>query len=208
MEGGLKKVMLYKRLKTLYNDNKVLAADYPLDEYYPLLQSFITREVSLGAEYLSPYRFALFYAKSPKDIIRLFLGLSDSEDIIGQRYKYQCEECGTINILKDEESLFNFKCYECGEEELLTKKDYLSEVKLLFKINEELLEEVEEGLKANPLSNETPMSSAVLEGEKNIDMDVEVSLGSAGDSVYKKGMPISQEQKERSERMKQYRTLL
>ncbi|MGY6314428.1 hypothetical protein ACXC7F_28775, partial [Bacillus cereus] len=156
--------MLYKRLKDLYSQNKVLAAEYPFDEYYLLLQNFITREVSLGAEYLSPYRFALFYSKSPKDIIRWFLGLSDSEEIIEQLYKYQCEECGTINILKNEKSLFDFKCYECGEEESLTRKDYLSEVKLLFKINEELLEEVEENLKINPLSNETPISSAVLEG--------------------------------------------
>lgn len=80
----------------------------------------------------------------------MVLGLSDSEEIIEQLYKYQCEECGTINILKDEKSLFDFKCYECGEEESLTRKDYLSEVKLLFKINEELLEEVEENLKINP----------------------------------------------------------
>ncbi|HDR4715842.1 hypothetical protein ACQVST_28465 [Bacillus cereus] len=200
--------MLYKRLKDLYSQNKVLAAEYPFDEYYLLLQNFITREVSLGAEYLSPYRFALFYSKSPKDIIRWFLGLSDSEEIIEQLYKYQCEECGTINILKNEKSLFDFKCYECGEEESLTRKDYLSEVKLLFKINEELLEEVEENLKINPLSNETPISSAVLEGEKDIDIDIDVSLETAEDVVYKNGIPISQAQKERSDRINRCRELL
>ncbi|MFV0941168.1 hypothetical protein [Bacillus thuringiensis] len=200
--------MLYKRLKDLYSQNKVLAEEYSFDEYYLLLQNFITREVSLGAEYLSPYRFALFYSKSPKDVIRWFLGLSDSEEIIEQLYKYQCEECGTINILKDEKSLFDFKCYECGEEESLTRKDYLSEVKLLFKINEELLEEVEENLKINPLSNETPISSAVLEGEKDIDIDMDVSLETAEDVVYKNGIPISQAQKERSDRINRCRELL
>ncbi|AMX83612.1 hypothetical protein GS3922_07995 [Geobacillus subterraneus] len=197
--------MLFKRLRDLYNENEVLAKEYPLDEYFPLLQNFIAKEVSLGAEYLSPYRFALSYSKSPKEAIRFFLGLTDSEHIIKQQFKYECDRCGKINIIKDEESLFNFKCRECGFEDNLTSSpDYLSEVKLLFRINEELLEEVKKNLKDNPLSNVLQSSSAVLERG----IDEEVSLESAEELIYKDGKPIGKRSMELQRKIRRYRDIM
>ncbi|AXN41035.1 hypothetical protein DTO10_23430 [Peribacillus butanolivorans] len=196
--------MLFTRLRNLYNENKVLAEEYPLDQYYPLLQNFISKEVDLGAEYLSPYRFALSFSKPSKEAIRFFLGLTDSIDILEQYYKYECDECGRINIIKDEEALINFKCKKCGFEDHLTTSDYLSEVKLLFKINEELSEEVKKNLKDNPLSKVQESSSAVLEGGADID----VTFKTAEELIYKDGKPIGKQAVDRDERMKKYRDIL
>ena len=196
--------MLYTKLRDLYNENKILAEEYPIDQYYPLLQNFISKEVDLDAEYLSPYRFALSFSKPPKEAIRFFLGLTDSSDILEQFYKYECDECGRINIIKDEEALMNFKCRECGFEDHLTTSDHLSEVKLLFRINEELLKEVKESLKDNPLSKVQESASAVLEGG----IDIEVTLKTAEELIYKNGRPIGKQSADRAERMKKYRDIL
>lgn len=48
----------------------------------------------------------------------------------------------------------------------------------------------------------------MLEGEKDIDIDMDVSLETAEDVVYKNGIPISQAQKERSDRINRCRELL
>ena len=198
--------MLYKRLKDLYNQNEVLAEEYPLEEYFPLLQYFISSEVSLGAEYLSPYRFSLMYSKPTKEVIRFFLGLTDSEEIFEQYYKYECDECNTLNIIKDEAALVNFKCRECGFEDHLTTADNLSEVKLLFKLNDELLEEFMQNLKHNPLSNGLIASWAVLEGGV---ADVEeVTLESAEELIFKDGKPISKKSVERKKKLDYYRDIL
>ncbi|MCR6850043.1 MULTISPECIES: hypothetical protein [Bacillus] len=166
--------MFSTKLKKLYEINKIISEEYPFEEYYPLLRNFIAREINLGAEYLSPYRFSLFYGKSPQMAIRLFLGLSDEKSILSQCFKFECEECGSINIIEDEENLIDFKCYECGFEDSLATPNYLSEVKILFKINYEILEEFREDLKENPLSNKESISAVLEEG-----MDIEISFETA-----------------------------
>ncbi|MEH7210037.1 hypothetical protein V7094_28130 [Priestia megaterium] len=196
--------MLYKRLSDLYKENEILSEEFPLDEYFPLLQNFISREVDLGAEYLSPYRFSLFFSKPTKEILRFFLGLTDSENIVEQHYKYECDECRRINIIKDEESLIHFKCKNCGSEDSLVTSDYLSEVKLLFKLNEELLEDFRENLKYNPLPKVSESSSTVLEGGG----DIEFTLESVEEVIYKNDKPISKKSEERAERLDLLRRIL
>lgn len=196
--------MLYKRLSDLYKENEVLAEEFPFNEYFPLLQNFISREVDLGAEYLSPYRFSLFFSKPTKDILRFFLGLTDSENIVEQHYKYECDECTAINIIKEEESLINFKCKNCGFEDSLITSDYLSEVKLLFKLNEELLEDFQENLKYNPLPKVSESSSTVLEGGE----DIEFTLESVEEVIYKNDKLISKKSEERAERLDLLRRIL
>lgn len=197
--------MLYKKLEALYSNNQTLSEEYPLQEYFPLLQMFISKEVGLGAEYLSPYRFSLFFSKPSIEAVRLFLGLADCEEIVEIRYKYECDQCGTINILKNEDALFNFKCIECGFEDHLITTDYLSEVKLLFKINEDLLDEVKTNLKGNPLSNEFESSAATL--ERGTDMDV--SLAMADEAIHTEhGKPIGSKGLEIHEKLSNYRRIL
>lgn len=168
-----------------YKENEILAEEYPLDQNYPLLENFIVKEVSLGGEYLSPYIFALSYGKHPNESIRFFLGLTDSEDIIEQQYKYECDVCNGINIIKNEESLINFQCRHCGFEDHLSSSEHLSEVKLIFNINNSLLKATKENLKDNPLSFESQFSAAIKRG-----INQEVSLKSAEELIYKEGKPI------------------
>lgn len=188
--------MLYERLEKLYKKNSVLAQEFPLQEYYSLLRSFMTKEVSLGAEFLSPYRFALSYGIAPKQSLRFFLGLADDEDVIQQYYKYQCEECDTINIIKDEADLFEFKCKRCGFEDHLVKAEYLSEVKLLFKINDDLLKEFISNLKELPLTDVQKVSANSDEGSYE-----EFSLSTYEEVANEGGRSISK----KSERLEEYR---
>lgn len=188
--------MLYERLETLYNENLVLAQEFPLQEYYSLLRTFMTKEVSLGAEFLSPYRFALSYGIAPKKSLRFFLGLADDEDIVQQYYKYQCEECDSINIIKDEADLFGFKCQRCGFEDHLIKTEHLSEVKLLFKINEDLLEEFISNLKELPLTDVQRVSADSDEGSYE-----DFSLSNVEEVANEGGRRISK----KSERLEDYR---
>ncbi|TYS62001.1 hypothetical protein FZD47_18100 [Bacillus infantis] len=197
--------MLFKKLEALYNENKTLAKAYPIQEYYPLLQHFISKEVALGSEYLSPYRFALFFSKPTIDAVRFFLGLADSENIVETLYKYECDDCGTINLLKDEDALLNFKCKQCGFKDELVKTEYLSEVKLLFKISDELLDQVKSNLKDNPLSDEFEPLTAKLERG----MDEEVSLAVIDNAVYtNEGEPISKKAEKVQEKFSNYRRIL
>ncbi|MCT2347101.1 hypothetical protein M4D71_23400 [Niallia taxi] len=197
--------MLFKKLEALYNDNKNLAKAYPFDEYFPLLQLFISKEVALGSEYLSPYRFALFFSKPTKDAVRFFLGLADSEEIVETLYKYECDECGTISILKDEEALFNFKCKQCGFRDHLVKTEYLSEVKLLFRINEDLHDEVKANLKNNPLSDK--IETAAANSERGL--EEEVSLASIEESLYTDdNKPISSKALQIKEKLDSYRRIM
>lgn len=176
MKGCAKRIMFWIKLKDLYKKNVVLAEEYSFEEYYPLLRRFIAREVNLGSEYLSPYRFSLYYGISPGKSIRLFLGLADNPEIIRTCFKYQCEECDSINIIEDEKDLLEFSCYECGFEDSLATPDYFSEVKVIFKISYEILEEFKEDLKENPLSNNESNSTALEEG-----IDVDVSFEAVGE---------------------------
>ncbi|WP_173916906.1 hypothetical protein [Halobacillus sp. Marseille-Q1614] len=197
--------MLYKRLNALYTENEVIAEEFPFSEYFPLLQQFISNEVELGAEYLSPYRFALSFSKPPKAAIRFFLGLTDSEEILRQYYKYQCDECDAINIIKDEKALVNFKCKRCGFEDYLETSDYLSEVKLMFKIEDKLLEAVNDNLKINPLSSINTISSAVTDERGDLE---NVNFNTAEELIIKDGKMISKVSFERSKRIRKYRNLL
>lgn len=195
--------MLFGRLKALYEKNEVLKQKFPLDEYYPLLRKFISQEVALGATYLSPYRFALSFSLSVKDSIKFFLGLTDSENILNQYYKYQCDECGTINIIKDEEQLAYFVCKECGFEDHLTKKDYLNEVKILFRLNDEIVRETENYLKDNPLSREEGSINETLERG----LDIETTILTMENSIYEDGVPISIEAEKKMKKIQRYRAI-
>ncbi|MEH7000852.1 hypothetical protein [Priestia megaterium] len=197
--------MLYGRLENLYKKNQILEQRYPLNEYYPLLRSFIAKEVDLGAEYLSPYRFALSYSLPVGEAIRFFIGLADASNILTQYYKYQCDECDTINIIKDEDSLLNFECKECGFQDALTRKEYLSEVKILFRLDDDILEETEKSLKDNPLSREGRNASEVL----GRGIDVEIPIEKMEEVIYDdKHIPISTTAEERLKKIQRYRAIV
>ncbi|PHG30408.1 hypothetical protein COI60_24875 [Bacillus toyonensis] len=197
--------MLSTKLKKLYENNKVLSEEFPFDEYYPLLRNFIVKEVSLDAEYLSPYRFALTYGIPPKNAIRFFMGLTDDRELLQQHYKYDCEICDHINIIVDEDQLVDFRCIECGFEDHLITKEYLSEVKLLFKISDELLEEIQHGLKENPLSEDAVGLKILDEGTS---ITNEVSLGLAQEIAGQDGKYIGENAKAIQKRIDGYKRLM
>lgn len=190
--------MLSEKLKNLYTENRTLADEFPFDEYYPLLRNFLVQEINLGAELLSPYRFAVTYGLSPRSSVRFFLGLADEEEIIYQYYKYECEECNTTNIIKDEAELLDFKCKNCGFEDYLVKTEHLSEVKLLFKISGPLLEEIRNNLKELPLTEVSNFSSTLDEGTL-------VSLSTLTEIANDGGRPISKLSESLQNRIEEYR---
>lgn len=145
--------MLYTELKNIYKEKTFLDYEFPFEEFYPQLKQFLISEVKEGAIYLSPYRFTLAFGYNLPSILRFFLALSDQSGILNQLYKIECTNCGTPYILEWEE-LRQFKCYDgCGEVDDLSNISYLEDIKMIFEINEPLLEDVKDHLKDSTSSN-------------------------------------------------------
>ncbi|MGJ7922189.1 hypothetical protein [Neobacillus sp. LXY-4] len=139
--------MLYKELKNIYKEKRFLDFEFPFEEFYPQLKQFLISEVREGAIYLNPYRFSLAFGYNLPAILRFFLALSDRNGILNQLYKVECTNCGKLYILEWEE-LRNFICYAgCEEIDDLSNINYMDDIKLIFEINETLLEDVKDHLK-------------------------------------------------------------
>jgi hypothetical protein len=139
--------MLYEQLCKIYRDKLFLSAEFPFDEYYPLIKRFILEEVARGSNYLNPYRFSYAYGFNTKRIIRLFLALSDNDRIFKKFCHYECE-CHESSIVAYEQ-IYNFECPNCGDslsdsEDLMNNMQH---VKLLFKIDDEIKQGAKNDLK-------------------------------------------------------------
>ena len=97
----------------------------------------------------------------------LFLALSSDTGFLNRIYKYNCSNCGELNILREEE-FEKFICYECRSPENLKNPDFLQDVKVLFEINNSLIRDVKQRLKAHSSSNKVKKNNRKLEEEPSL----------------------------------------
>jgi hypothetical protein len=138
--------MFTTELANTYSKKPFLNELIPYDEFLPQLTQFILQEVRLGARHLNPYRFSYLFGHEPKDVIPLFIAISNDKGLLRRLYKYDCSNCETTNLLTDDQ-IKNFQCYECSYEGNLTTSNFLEEVKVIFEISDSLMEEVMSRLK-------------------------------------------------------------
>lgn len=144
----------------IYSEKKFLEKKFCFNQYYPLLQNFLAKEVKLGSEFISPYRFAAHYGMSIRDVINFFIALSGDIGVFERYYKVECE-CGEYAIFNETD--ISFTCPYCYEEDISINSS-LSNVDLLFKIKETTLNELRDELKkVQSSSNSTPTQSITLE---------------------------------------------
>lgn len=132
---------MYKYIKGAYDENEVLAREYPFEVYYPLIVQFVVKEIRLKKVYMNPVLFANETGIEDKKAIRFFLGMLDST-LFDMVYEYECPHCNEKNICETEEELINLLCSKCSEKINYTYEELIKEIKVLFKINPEIVEKV------------------------------------------------------------------
>ncbi|UOR12001.1 hypothetical protein [Halobacillus amylolyticus] len=168
--------MFYTELKNIYSRKKFLESKFPLETYYPRMNHFITQELRLGATFFSPFRFAHMFGIDVNSSVSFFLSLSDKNGIFSKLYKYECDNCDELNILKSEDELMNFECQECNKPGDLSNSSFLSDVKLLFKLKDIFYEEAMKDLKAHASFDSPTYKSNSSKEEKEVDSHSELSL--------------------------------
>ncbi len=142
--------MLFTKLQIIYTRKNYLNVQFPFEEFYPLLNSFINSEVDLGSTIINPYRFAIRHGFSVQEITPLFLALSDEDGIFNKLYEFTCLECGDLNILS---SLEISTCEHCNQPIDLPSNSFLNRTRVLFELKLDVLEGVKDRIKKQSSSS-------------------------------------------------------
>ncbi|MDG5787811.1 hypothetical protein QA612_09895 [Evansella sp. AB-P1] len=140
--------MLYTKLKTIYEAKPFLEKHYPFDQYYPLLQSHITKEIKLNAEYFNPYRFANEFSLDSKKSLNFFISLSTGKATVFEKnYQYNCVNCNLPKILTSFVLTEMLVCDECYTPFFIEDENSLKYIEFIFKLKSEILTDVKQQIK-------------------------------------------------------------
>ncbi len=165
--------MFYTDLENIYIKKDFLEKKFCFNQYYPLLRNFLAKEVKLGSEFISPYRFAVHYGMSIKDVINFFIALSGETGVFSRFYKLECD-CGEYSFL-DEKDL-SFTCPYCYESDIKVDSN-LSNIDLMFKLKDSTLNELRIELKKAQSSSDNIDYQFITSGEEYLsEANANVSL--------------------------------
>lgn len=169
-----------------------LASEFPFEEYYPLLNRYLVEEIRLGSKYSNPFRFASNYSTDIKETIKFFLALSDSKGLFEKMYRFECSECREINLITQDQ-LENFTCKECHDEDNLIHSNIFNEIKIIFRIHDDLRKELQPSLKDYSPSKNKHSNHRALGGEYPDELSLGDALGfnKIGDDTINKELQIA-----------------